>query len=106
MFESKWTQIAKNINFLNTQFEKQKVKELDLKKELSDLNNLCDWFSKKLNQLSSYCEEKFQERLNSLATTHGIKCLSCGEKDLNYPPLTKYTYGDDEKIYIFENNDV
>lgn len=39
--------------------------------------------------------EKFNVRLNSLATTHGIRCLSCGEKDLNYPPLNKYTYGDD-----------
>lgn len=41
-----------------------------------------------------------------MASTHGIKCLSCGEKDLGYPPLTKYTYGDDQWIYVFENNDV
>ncbi len=51
-------------------------------------------------------QEKMNEWLNSLATTQPVKCLSCGEKDRNYPTMQKYAYGNDGKLYLFQNNDI
>ena len=40
----------------------------------------------KIDKLQYFFIETYQAKLNSLMTTKGLQCLSCGEKDLNYPP--------------------
>lgn len=106
MFKEKWREVAGHVNQLNEKLNENKENECGNKVKITKLNSDIGKINKEFQNFSQICDEKFNQRLNSLATTYGIKCLSCGEKDLNYPPLNKYTYGDDNKIYLFENNDV
>ena len=105
-FEKEWKKLIDTLSVLQTRIlllekntESLQFSTKDFKKNLANLKKM-------LFDLQNYCIQKFEERINSLSTTHGLKCLSCGEKEINYPPLNKYTYGDDNKIYLYENHDV
>lgn len=105
-FEKEWQKLLENLSLLQTKILLLEKNTQSLQFSTKDFKKNLKKLKKMLIDLQNYCIQKFEERLNSLSTTHGLKCLSCGEKELNYPPLNKYTYGDDNKIYLFENHDV
>ena len=60
---------------------------------------------KKFVDLKKHMEEAFTARLRCLATTKTVNCLSCGKKDINYPPITELIKGDTNYYYEKDQNE-
>jgi hypothetical protein len=58
---------------------------------------------KKIEKLHEFFIEKYTDKVNNLATTKGLQCLSCGERAYEYPPNTVFLKGKDDNIYCIPN---
>ena len=58
----------------------------------------------KFSDLKTQVVEAFSARLRSLATTKTVNCLSCGKKDINYPPITELIKGETDYCYVKDLN--
>lgn len=85
--------IHKNDGIITSLNNKVKAVEKDLES-----------ISKKHKELRQWIADQFTSRLNSLATSTGIRCLSCGEKDVSYPPVQKFSMGADGQLYQYQDD--
>jgi len=81
--------------------------------KVSDIQSVVSGLGDNLKDLLerfSFLSQRFQDtkekvfslintRLNSLATTKPLSCLSCGAKDINYPPISEYVQGEKDVLY-------
>ncbi len=58
---------------------------------------------KKIDKLKEFFIQKYTARLNALVCSKGIQCLSCGDKNVNYPDKTQYLQGSDGNMYYFKS---
>ena len=75
-----------------------------LNKKMKSIETDQESLAKKHNDLKQWIVDQLQHRLNSLATSTGIRCLSCGEKDVNYPPLQKFSMGENGQLYNYQDD--
>ena len=60
--------------------------------------------TRNFKELKQWIVDQLKTRLNSLATSTGIRCLSCGEKDVNYPPIPKHSMGNNGQLYQYQDD--
>lgn len=92
--------LEKIVNAISKAFEESKQKQIENSSFCSQLGNRMSLVETKINDLKTHVVEVFTARLKSLATTKTLNCLSCGKKDVNYPPLTEYVKGATNYFYI------
>lgn len=82
------------------------LKAQEREKLVDNIQQRMGQIERQMHDLRVRVVEEFSARLRSLATTKTINCLSCGKKDINYPPLTAYTKGQDDRQYISAGGDL
>lgn len=70
-------------------------KNLELLKEME----------KDQSEFRSKLQSLLAQRINSLATTRSLRCLSCGQKDIPYPHALCYIEGENNHLFIKENKE-
>ena len=66
---------------------------------LKDLLERFNFLSQRFQDTKAKVFSLINTRLNSLATTKPLSCLSCGAKDINYPPINEYVQGEKDVLY-------
>lgn len=102
--------VERNKDTTNGSFSNFQQEIVNIEKKLSDMEaqnfNTQDkfkCFDAETKKFQNNINHLLTLRAHKLATTQQLRCLSCGEKELFYPPLTKFVEG--KNGYIYEQRD-
>lgn len=109
-FKIAQTRLDKISDVLTGKDEDMTTKFNDQLNMITDGNDKAKFMKNEINELTKKFEdmqntvfELINVRLKSLATTKPICCLSCGAKDINYPPIEMRGEGERRQIYLVED---
>lgn len=122
VFFEKLNELDKSLSQINAQFSDStgsKKKGLTVKSQKVDEQAITvdnfKHFSKEIDEKMIFFTRHFDEskqqileivnkRLSCLTTTRQLNCLSCGAKDVNYPPVVMYQEGQNKQLYWADKN--